>query len=349
METDNVHTLYAGSERAEARKLLGSAETPIPLAPSVELPNGSCWIPQQYLLYHQTATTVSAILADIETVADVLLFSGHDEQGLYLQVGTLGPDNYRRRSGAGERRLVYGRKWRIESYKPTSEVIQTAFLAVKKACEHDVRELLTITDPATGRTGTPFSTHIDLPLMAHFPELVLHDQPPEASGIAHWLADIRFGQRPLLVEDITLRRNGSMLIDLRLSAARAGFEDVALTLLLAEHSRTALLHELMQALVSRSDRLIDEQFRYRGFARFSRALSPHRIAALSVITRSPEHRSAQFAQLRGELNYETDARRIPTLGDDRLADKNRALIGREAQLGGHMPAGLMDQPLTAEK
>ena len=87
----------------------------MPLAPHVTLPDGTHWIPQQYLLYRHTQVSIAALLADIGPIKDMLLVGGYDENGLYLQVGTLGPDNYKRKQDVPARRLVYGRKWRIES------------------------------------------------------------------------------------------------------------------------------------------------------------------------------------------------------------------------------------------
>jgi hypothetical protein len=61
---------------------LNSGETPMPLAPTVELPNGEVWVPQHYLQYEQTVHTVSEILKDIEQVDHYLLFCGEDDSGL---------------------------------------------------------------------------------------------------------------------------------------------------------------------------------------------------------------------------------------------------------------------------
>lgn len=355
MDTRNIYSIYPKLADAEARAFLNGGETPMPLAPSVELPNGRHWIPQQYLLYEQTETTVSAILNDIGPIGDTLLFSGKDESGLYLQVGTLGPDNYKRKKSSGQRRLVYGRKWRIETYTPTSEVVQTAFLAIKKAFEHDVRELLTITDEKTGSTGTPFSTHIDLPLIASFPDLVIrHEQSGDLVEIEKCLLGIRFDRRKILVDDVAVRKNGTLIVDLKLdtppgSSTRAGFDVLTLTLVLRECNASAVLHELMNALVRHSDRLVDEQFIYRGFARFSHNHSPHRIANLSVLTRSLKNQSEQFAHVRKELNYETDSRRVPKLGTDRLGQKNRETLAQERNLGGHLPVDAVTEQRWQEE
>jgi hypothetical protein len=163
MDTENIHTIYPGSAGAAALALLNAGETPMPLAPRIPLVNGKSCIPQHYLQYEQTVDSISTILSDIDAVSDILLFCGQDDSGLYLQAGSVGPDNYKRKGEAGNRRIVYARRWRIDTYIPTSEVVQTAFLAIKKTCEHEVRELLTIRDMDSGRTGTPFSTHLDLP------------------------------------------------------------------------------------------------------------------------------------------------------------------------------------------
>ncbi|HEX5360673.1 MAG TPA: hypothetical protein VFW49_06230, partial [Fluviicoccus sp.] len=130
--------------RTPAQPPLQPGETPMPQAPAVTLPNGAVAIPQHYLQYRQTADTVRALLADIDFDPHTLLFAAQDANGLYLQAGLVGRENYERGNTLRPRKLVYGRKWRIDADTPTSEVIQTAFLAISKAREHEVRELLTL-------------------------------------------------------------------------------------------------------------------------------------------------------------------------------------------------------------
>ena len=349
-----IHTIYPGDAGESALARLGPGETPMPLAPCIALDNGERCIPQHHLLYSQSVETVSAILSEIEALDDMLLFCGSDASGLYLQVGVIGHDTYDR---APERplRIVYGRKWRIESYTPSSEVIQTALLAIKKACEHEVRELLTF-HGADGKRATPFSTHGDLPLMAHYPELVADVGPrrPELPELHQWLAALRFDGRAIRLEDMQLRRNGSVVLDLALAeggagqAQRYGFERTALTLVLPALERSALLHELMSALIQHSDRLVDEQFRYRGLARFSRALDPWRIAQLSIVTRTRGPAHEAFEPLRQQANYEVDRQRVPSLGAGRLAEQNRQRLLRAGPLGGYMPLEwLIEEALRA--
>jgi hypothetical protein len=172
-------------------------------------------------------------------------------------VGSVGHDNYKRKGEAGNRRIVYGRRWRIDTYIPTSEVIQTAFLAIKKACEHEVRELLTIQDRDSGRTGTPFSTHLDLSLMARFPELVMREASSAKEPLPEtWLQGIRFDGREIKVDDVTIRRNGNLIVDLVFAEpssprVRSGFEQLPMTIVLREFSEASLVHEVMNALITR--------------------------------------------------------------------------------------------------
>jgi hypothetical protein len=343
----SIHKKYPGDAGELALADLRDGEMPMPLAPCIELDNGRHCVPQHYLQYQQTVETVSSILSDIEALEDMLLFCGSDEKGLYLQVGSIGHDNYDRSDQPKPRRLVYGRKWRIETYTPTSEVIQTALLAIKKACEHEVRELFTFRDVNSGKQGTPFSTHVDLPLMARYPELVLHCAPHDAEPqLAQWLDSVYFDGREIKVSDLLVRANGNIVLDLSLGdmrdsqgshIPRYGFEQVALTVTMLKCEQSVLLHEIMNALIQHSDRLVDEQFRYRGFARFSQRISPWRVAQLSIATRTrglPHH---EFEPVRKRVNFETDEKRVPSLGAGKLADKNRHILKMEGRLDGHMP------------
>lgn len=318
---------------------LNSAETPMPFAPSVELPNGEMWIPQHYLQYEQTVQTVSEILNDIEQLDHYLLFCGDDGSGLYLQAGSIGPDSYK---DPVKRRIVYGRKWRIERYTPTSEVIQTAFLALKKAAEHELRELVTVRDVSSGRNATPFSTHVDLPLMARFPELFVDNHVSSGETPDDWLQEVRFDGRAIRTKDWITRANGNAVVDLELvapvrSTCRSNLGDLSFTVVLDKVSKTSLVHGVMNALIAYSDRRIDEMFRFRGFARFSQAVSPFLIGSLSLIARQPGKGGGQFRAIRAKLSGEVDSRRPPSFGVGDLAIRNKRAIRLENALEGHLP------------
>jgi hypothetical protein len=104
----------------------------------------------------------------------------------------------------------------------------------------------------------------------------------------------------------------------------------------------------MNALIQRSDRLVDEQFRYRGFARFSQNVDPACLAQLSVVTRTGGLPDEQFELVRTALNYDTDTRRVPSLGAGMLAHRNRHALRQEGELGGHMPIEFMAELEAAE-
>ncbi len=114
-------------------------EEPLTNAPIIELGNGKSCIPQHYLFYKHSLKSVEQIVALVDFDESYPVFACEDEKGIYVQVGVIGFDNYHRLSS--DKKIVYGRKWRIETQLPSSEIIQTIFLAIKKAREHEIREL----------------------------------------------------------------------------------------------------------------------------------------------------------------------------------------------------------------
>jgi len=325
----------------------------MPFAPNVELSNGKLYIPQHYLQYQQTTETISELLASIEFESNILLFAGEDSRSMYIQVGMVGRENYDRAHTIRAQKLVYGRKWRIDNDTPTSEVIQTAFLAIQKAREHEVRELLTICDPLSGKTSAPFSSHIDLPLMTSNPELVCaamddtHRNQP--TNLNSFVRGIKFGQREVRVMDTMFRKNGTTIIDLRLGSAPIArqaegdlseYENLDFSIKLNKRSKVEFLYELIAELINISNRHVEEKFTYKGFARFSRNIDPVRIAQLSISTR-PYARDAsniKFNKVFKATNYSVDASRAPSIGLGKLAEKNHKIIdGLGKNLLGHMP------------
>ena len=141
-----------------------SGEKALPSAPNVLLDDGTNCIPQHYLSYHHTKTSVEDIVAEIAYDPSYLLFVDEDNGGIFIQVGIIGLDNYQHKAAQESQKIVYGRRWRVEPQLPSSEIIQTAFLALMKAREHEVRELIKYTQD--DKVTTPFSCHHDLPLMA---------------------------------------------------------------------------------------------------------------------------------------------------------------------------------------
>lgn len=334
-------------------------ETQMPAAPLVILPNGKPVMPQHYLQFTQTLLSLREILQDIETLPQFLLFADEDSGGLYLQVGMIGRENYDRNENVRQQKLVYGRKWRIDQDTPTSEIIQTAFLAIKKAREHEIRELFTLVDFASGKTSAPFSTHQDLPLMANNPELVqpvAYAARDELAVLQQVIELCRFGERTIEIVDLVTHKQ-QFILDIKLGSAPSvrraegempEFDDIEFSLMINSLTPENVLHELMDTFIRLSDATVAEHFRYKGFKRFSRTIDPVRIAALSVASRpyARDMENAQFAKHFRHLNYQTDANRVPKLGQGVLADKNRAAIFSVNNLLGHMPVDLMDSGLS---
>lgn len=148
----------------KATHTLLPGEIPMPQAPQIKLDDGTNCIPQHYLSYHHTKSSVQDLVADIDYDPHYLLFADEDKGGIFIQVGIVGLDNYISKHFQAHQKIVYGRRWRVEPNLPSSEIIQTCFLALMKAREHEIRELVKLHQK--GKTTTPFSCHHDLPLMA---------------------------------------------------------------------------------------------------------------------------------------------------------------------------------------
>lgn len=349
----SIHQLPTFATQPASALARRQGEVAMPHAPSVTLPNGATGIPQHYLQYRQSVESISGLLQRVECGHDTLLFAGSDHSGMYVQVGMIGRENFDRAAAVRPQKLVYGRKWRIDTDTPSSEIIQTIFLAIKKAREHEVREYLTLTDPVSGKTGTPLSTHLDLALMAthgDFGQACAPAAQANAAYIAQLLAPVRFGQRQAEVIDAQQRPNGDTMVDLRWGAAplarqregdMAEFDHLQFSLILPTCTQSALVYELMEAMIRHSDRWVDEHFLFDGFARFSRHNDPLRLARFSVASRpyARDMTNTQFAASFAQLNYQVDASRAPSLGAGALAAKNRRRLDACGSLAGHMPKG----------
>ena len=333
---------------------LVQGESAMANAPFVTLANGHHFIPQHYLRYQHTAESIQQIISEIDYADNVLLFAAEDVNGMYVQVGLIGRENYDREHHVRPQKLVYGRKWRINSDPPTSEIIQTAFLAIKKAKEHEVRELLTLVDKASSKVSTPFSNHLDLPLMTKNKDFLQSRQLKTSELnirlVAEFLEGVTFGERKIVVDLVEQRRQSQYLVDVSLGElplARQAeghkdeFEGATFTLILSDATRSALLYALMDALNAHSDNHVENHFRYQGYRRFSRNNDPEKIAALSIASRpyARDSRNTGFNVGFKKANYDIDASRVPDIGTGRLAAKNSALIAGYAELQGHMPLG----------
>ncbi|MFC4699701.1 hypothetical protein ACFO4O_05960 [Glaciecola siphonariae] len=331
-------------------------ESPIPSAPNIELDDGTNCIPQHYLSYQHTIESVSNIVAEIEYDQHYLLFVDQDNGGIFLQVGIVGLDNYVCPQKQDAHKIVYGRRWRVEANLPSSEIIQTAFLALCKAREHEIRELVKWRNGIN--TTTPFSCHHDLPLMAmssstktqindnqqaqslstissqnqssknqsnqpHNCEMSAHEQ-----SLAHLFSSISYDGALFSLQGITPIDDTNYLIKIQLHAQAIcklpeTQKDMSFCLLLESLNQDHVLYAFMDKLLALSNRHVEEHFSFKGYTRFSRTNSIEKIAALSAKTRKLEtiEQQSTFKELLSHSNYETDSTRVPKLNAGKLGRK----------------------------
>lgn len=309
--------------------------------------------PQHYYTYHQTAESLSNILSLIKAPAGFLLFSGHDHHGLYIQVGIIGQENYVRQGKPDIEKLVYGRKWRIDTDTPTTEIVQTTLLAVQKVREHEVRELLSWTDPQHGSKTTPFSCHQDINLLtlrfAHNEQTAA--QHCNEAELQQLISQLRLGSRSLQLLQVVPLGAGRLLVEVSVDAdatARDGFADLAqapISVVLPRCDAGYFLHGLMDSIIQLSHVYCQQHFTFCGVARFARQIDPRLIAEVSRQSRPyKQHLQDQnFAAEFERVNAAVDQQRAPHIGTDMLGHINRKLLAKSAGLGGFMPTGYIPE------
>lgn len=318
-------------------------ESVIENAPSARLSNGQECIPQHYLVFSHNASTIKNILSDITYSDRYPLFVCEDDSGLYLQVGIIGEDNYQTDSIHRDK-IVYGRKWRIEPQLPTSEVIQTAFLALQKAREHEVRELFRLEEQ--GFTCTPFNNHHDLPLMAQHQQLLKRSQcnnPNYIDAIKDTLAKIHYDHCRFELLSFTSLRENLWLIDIKLHVSEKtrlqeliDRDSLPISILLHQHDSNYLYHQLMDTCLQLSNQHVEENFAYKGFCRFNRDHNIEAIASLSASLRK-QHQDAEFSTKFKQSNYDTDLTRAPILDNSHYSDRLREQLKQHSPLAGILP------------
>lgn len=322
-------------------------------APTVSLPNGESCVPQHFYGYNHDLESVESILSQIQFSKHYPIFCAEDDQGLFIQVGIIGRENYQRSNPARAKKIVYGRKWRVEPNLPTSEVIQTAFLALKKAREHEIRELVTLSSMDGNKTSTPFNSHHDLPLMAECRSLFqLADTPSLLTlhSVQELLDRLRFDQTSIQCVDLIHRPNGKVLVDVIFNIGNkeqdksiefSELHGIETTLLLNSSSANELLYALMDTLIQLSDRYVEQHFTFNGFNRFSREHDLRKIGEFSISTRSIQSNQLdeEGRQLITEHNCSVDESRAPSIKLEqqkiRLADSFKDI----EMIEGFLPKG----------
>jgi len=344
-------------------------ETPLPYAPLATLANGHQAVPQQYLQVRRSLENLEHILNRIEFDDHYILFAGQSAKEsaeesakesageLYLQVGIIGAENYPQNEEQKHlKKIVYGRRWLIEPSTPTSEVIQTAMLAIKKVREHELREKITLHIDETEHKKlvrtTPFNNHMDLPLMSGNQSLL---SAPSKSISEHEFAEqlekilplINVGSLSFKLEKIVNLDEQQTVISLFSQNSDSTKEQsdtlfpellqARVTLVCNKRSISEFLHELMTKLVGMSDGYVEEHFNYQGFARFNRQLCPIKIAEFSYETRNIQSDDNRFKHSFKDMSYAVDFDKTPTFSGGELGKKQRALIEKCNVRGGHFP------------
>ena len=325
-------------------------ETPLPFAPYISLTGQQFVVPQQFLNVNRDLKSVEAILSKITFDDDYLLFVNEIDGGLFLQVGIIGVENYpRNEEQKYQNKIVYGRRWFIEPTTPTSEVIQTAFLAIKKAREHELRENIIFTNDKGIKT-TPFNTHMDLPLLVANQESVIsnnsNDQLSDKTEITETINTV--------LKQVTINKHcpslvavhqiddTRVLVDLSLmdTSSNSHFpelEGVTLSIFCEDFTVRTFLHELMNELVKRSDRYIEECFSFDGFNRFSQNVCPLKLAEFSNATRKIHNVDSRFEKHFRQMSYEVDASKAPYFSSGELGKKQRMMIDQSGVQNGYLP------------
>ena len=301
---------YFASVKYTHNELHYNCEQPIAYAPIVQLSNASWVVPQHFLRYQHSLQSVNETLDNIEFSTHFRVLAAKQDEQIYLQVAILSPDNYRCTKA---KKLLFGRRWFVEENLPTSELIQTAFLALKIAREHEVRELFQL--KSEQGSSTPFNNHHDLPLLAQNPQLtiVVNNQP---QSITKLLARCSFAQASLTLIAQQKIADEQMLYTLQLNCRDCQLSEFNLktvAFLAVDKSENAFLHSLINALIAISNDYVSEQFKYAGYARFSKQVIAEQVGALSILLRSQQalQLCARGKQHAAQLNFEIDSRRAP--------------------------------------
>ena len=329
---------YLQSLLSSDKKWQHSYEQPISYAPLVQLANSNWVVPQHFLRYKHTLNSVNEVLDDIEFSAHFRVLAAQKGDEIYLQVAVLSPDNYQKgvsQSDTMAKKLLFGRRWIVEENLPTSELIQTAFLALKVAREHEVRELFQYKH--ANNVSTPFNNHHDLPLMAQNPELI-NSKCNDTRTIEDVVKRIVFAGKEIVLKSQLAITTQQYLYTVELlseDSQLSEFNQKTIAFLTSDPSANSFLHALITALVNTSNEYVNEQFKYQGFARFSKHVAAEKIGDLSVAMRSPSALGlcSLGKQHANQLNFEIDSGRAPQ--------------GCGQAIGGFLAAHGIEQPENA--
>lgn len=313
-------------------------------APNTVLDDGRTCIPQHYLKYCHTLLSVEELLLRIEYSDRYPIFVCEDESGIYLQVGIIGEDNYANNTLDRSSKIVYGRKWRVEPQLPTSEIIQTVFLAIKTAREHEVREKFRLR--INRQITTPFNNHHDINILTNSSLSTVYN-PDEVSWaeLQREFDKVSYDHASFYINNIEQRHSSCWLIELEILESDSCQQPEILNnkfiiLLVNKLSFNELLYQTMAQLIQLSDRYVEDHFKFSGVARFSREYCVKSIAKISANTRFLHKSLAKFEFENNWLksNDETDRSRAPQIRTSPLSLKIREQIASFGELKGVLPS-----------
>lgn len=352
---------------ADKKLIPHCSEQAVPFAPTITLGNGVRAVPQHFLKYNHCIDSVEKLLVDVEFSEQFPLFVNQDSAGLYLQVGIIGRENYQKNTAKADSspKIVYGRKWRIEPNLPTSEILQTAFLAIKSAYEHELRELFKLRINDGENWATPFNSHLDLPLMSTCGDLLRSagrgaqaiDLDELTCFLQSLLKNVMFDGQFFKLTQIHMASSGRCLIDLQIQALAIDsihhesiidVSNLTLTILeqlpkqLDNHFASQILYRLMDQLIVHANHYVEENFKFRQFARFSRQNCVKKMAEFSYNTRNIDTLNIHpdFTREISAHNCEVDESRVPRLSNGPLSKRNRKILASFEELEGFTPMNL---------
>ena len=314
---------------------LNPGEAALAQAPVISLADGLSCVPQHYLRYAHTQDSVEALLGDIAYDPHYPVFVSTDKGQIYIQIGIIGYDNYKSKARQAKLKIVFGRKWRVEPNLPSSEILQTVFLALQKAREHEIRECFTL--DMNGHVTTPFNNHHDMPLMARQKDcLYAPDIAPKTmtqDEVSVLLSRVKYEGHAVHLIDMEVTRLGPILMKVKFDGVIDILRDATMVVMAESLTPNAVLHGMIDGLLAASDAHVKTHFTYRGFARFHSNVDVQAVANLSLTTRqSPKQlirakrRKKNFVKSFETERYETDSTRIPTLSSSPYSDKLRAQL-----------------------
>ncbi len=324
-------------------------ETALPFAPSITSACGRTVTPQQFLDVNRSLASAEAILTRVSVPENYMLFAGEENGAVYLLCAVIGHENYvKRPEQRYEHKVVYGRRWLLEPSTPTSEVVQTALLAVKKAREHELRErvIFKLIDDEQARRTTPFNCHMDLPLMAS--EATSFAQPGDDDWNAEkLLARLEVdGLRPSLYAIHGLG-GGRFAYDIRLEnigtdpTAFGDLQEQLITVTTKAGTQAEFLHQLFNQLLQASDAYVERNISFEGFARFDQRVCPSAVAEFSYRTRRITQQDERFSAHFSDMSYRVDAAKAPYINNGELGERQRSVLqAAESEFGalaGYLP------------